>query len=71
VFAGSHGAGDSGAFGHFCTRNSRSVGVIDDSIFLLRWATRIPGVNHVRVVAGLRDRLGALSGIDQTVVVTC
>src|SRR5271154_2222145 len=68
LLARSHGAGDSGASGNFCARSARFVGAIDDSIFLPRWGTRIPGVDNARVVVGLCDRLGALPCIDSTTV---
>ena len=68
LFARSHGARDSGASGHFCARSARFVRAIDDSIFLPRWATRIPCVDDARVVHRLCDRLGALPCIDSTAV---
>ena len=68
LFARSHGARDSGASGHFCARSARFVRAIDDSIFLPRWATRIPCMDDARVVVKLCDRLGALPCIDSTAV---
>jgi hypothetical protein len=47
VFAGSHGAGDSGAFGHFCARSARFARAIDDSTFLRRWAASIPRLDDL------------------------
>ncbi len=68
LFARSHGARDSGASGHFCALRARPVGTVDDSIFLLRWATRIPRVDDARIVVGLCDRVGALPRIDSNAV---
>ena len=64
LLARSDGARDSGASGHICARGARFVRVIDDSIFLPRWAARIPCVDDARIVVRFCDRLGALPRID-------
>jgi hypothetical protein len=60
----SHDARDSGACGHLCARGARFARAIDDTIFLSRWATRIPRLDDARSVVRLCDRLGALPRID-------
>ena len=64
VSAHAHGARDTGASCHFCARDARFVGAIDDSSFLPRWAARISGVDDARLVVRLCDRLGAVLRID-------
>jgi hypothetical protein len=70
LLARSHGARDTGASGHFCARRAGFARAVDDSIFLPRWTTRIPGLDDARAVVGLCDRLGALPRVDSTALIT-
>ena len=64
VLARSHGAGDSGAYCHFCAGIARLAWAIDDSILLPCCATKLPRVDHARVVVRFCDRVGAVPRID-------
>jgi hypothetical protein len=68
LFAGPYVAGDSGASGYFYAGGARLVGAVDDTIFLSRWAARIPCMDDAGIVVRIWHRLGALPCVDSTAV---
>jgi hypothetical protein len=68
LLAGSHVARHSGAGSHVRSGRARIVRRLDDPILRARWATRIPRVDHARVVSRVWDCLGTLPCIDPSAV---
>ncbi len=68
LLAGAHVARHSGAGSHVRSGGARIVRRLDDPILRARWATRIPRVDHARVVSRVWDCLGTLPCIDPSAV---
>jgi len=68
LFARSHGVRDFGASDHLCTGRTRLVRIVDDFVFLPRWATRVPRVDDAHLVVRFCDRLGAVPRTHSTAV---